>query len=400
MNRRAFTLTELLVVIFIMSLMILLIWQILNQTTSVVRQGTAISEIIASTRMIGDQLETDTEAMLGPLPTSDPPGVLVILNKIIPNVPMLSRKTLGVEYDSLEVEDIRSDQLLFITDATHLSSITPAAPDTFGDTYPNPNAPPARLRVSAQYVRLWYGHVRRLLPNGSDTGDLGSNSPPNSINRVGTNWILGRHALLLAGPNAGDVRATDFLVTSTIEGYGNGNQLYHGYTDVSLAVLADINAYLAAAVNDTDYKDRAYAMTFAVERLRVNPGPQQVAVVDSKQKTVNVFGPKRIAQMHGVFAVNVSHFVIDFAADIDGDSEIDIDADSNIRWYGFDDPPPDSYVPKSIFPDADMGFVWRHDTDNWPYLLRIRYRIHDANGLRETDKESGQWLEAIVAVNR
>jgi len=57
-------------------------------------------------------------------------------------------------------------------------------------------------------------------------------------------------------------------------------------------------------------------------------------------------------------------------------------------------------------PLSDAALVFRHDDDGagvnpsrWPYMIRIRYRLHDTNGrLRDSDGELGKWFEHVIKV--
>ena len=48
------------------------------------------------------------------------------------------------------------------------------------------------------------------------------------------------------------------------------------------------------------------------------------------------------------------------------------------------------------------GFVWRNDAATpWPYLIRIRYRMHDSQGrVKSGDHVQGMWFEHIIQVQR
>lgn len=59
--------------------------------------------------------------------------------------------------------------------------------------------------------------------------------------------------------------------------------------------------------------------------------------------------------------------------------------------------------------NADAVFVFRHDddtagTNKWPYLLRVRYRLHDDNGViastTDAGRTMGKWYEHIIRVPR
>jgi len=75
------------------------------------------------------------------------------------------------------------------------------------------------------------------------------------------------------------------------------------------------------------------------------------------------------------------------------------------------------YVTTGLPGNANAMFVFRHDADDpvsfpppspefisnndWPYLIRMRYRAHDARGLLESgDAQHGVWTEHVIKVNR
>ncbi|MDX1681563.1 MAG: hypothetical protein R3336_00450, partial [Phycisphaeraceae bacterium] len=190
----------------------------------------------------------------------------------------------------------------------------------------------------------------------------------------------------------------------------------------------------------------------------------------------------QIAQQHPLLARNVSDFVVQFAADADNDGVIDRDSDGDgapdnsatapdpIVWYDIDNPLVagfnydngdwggsgnstvpgyTAYTPQdtTVDLDGDTGssndetlYVWRHDDDTvvdaggddiidsseatnskWPFLIRLRWRVHDEKGaldhsLRIQDtgdadgdgsttdyiwvRDDGVWFEQIVRVPR
>ena len=71
-------------------------------------------------------------------------------------------------------------------------------------------------------------------------------------------------------------------------------------------------------------------------------------------------------------------------------------------------------IPARYRTNGTTAFVWRHDDEGgaltgepttqpsfWPYLLRIRYRVHDSRGrINSCDNQHGIWFEHIVRVNR
>lgn len=194
------------------------------------------------------------------------------------------------------------------------------------------------------------------------------------------------------------------------------------------------NTGLMASQITTNY----LALTNTFRRQRVNPIPAS-----------NDFEPALIGQLHGVFAPNCSDFIVQFAADANNDGEIDrvndqgtattADDDNTgteangdpIFWYDMDSidqldgsydgtvadlwgttawtgttvpSPYENVSPSSATNPSANGqhaFIFRFeddqaytestpgngDVDNskWPYMIRIRYRLHDAPGRLESN---------------
>ena len=244
------------------------------------------------------------------------------------------------------------------------------------------------------------------------------------------------------------------------------------------------NGRLWSSLNEEDYHQRAVEqLTFSTpvpgssfgNRLRANPYP-----------SVGDFEPWRVAQSHPILAEGVTDFVVEFAADADGDGEVDVvsdqesirafgntDAEGEIKWYTdeytdnnaentgtvnatnpvFDPARPLTFAlpgsdgvrggnpkenafretiynvrgtsPATILAgvssplEASVAFVFRHDAFdpdkdladpanaghdfycNWPYLLRVRYRMHDGAGkLAGPDSLQGIWFEQVLRVDR
>jgi len=240
----------------------------------------------------------------------------------------------------------------------------------------------------------------------------------------------------------------------------NDPRVYKGYTDISEAGIADVIDDGAAGGRDMieawnhdsstgneptypAYKARAYWYTFGQRRLWSNPNP----VFDASD-TVKRYYPRQIAQLHPILLVNVSDVIVEFAADITNtafdppsapanynpDGVIDVDTDGNLIWYAHYAntdlnvvTPPNDYPAYDLnvgienpnspspggtmgaMPYADAGFVWRHNdeaTPNpedsaWPYLIRIRFRLHDDRGkIGGKGSEQGIWFEQIIPVPR
>jgi hypothetical protein len=165
-----------------------------------------------------------------------------------------------------------------------------------------------------------------------------------------------------------------------------------------------------------------------------------------------------VSPSHTYFMGGVSDFIVEFAgdlvqghftraitsADMGPDGELDRDGQGRIKWYTalganprwnpaiFDEdkpittPAPDpgtasgEYPPHvrpanlGAFPRADAAFVWQHaGTPNftqWPWMIRIRYRLHDRRGdfegrqvtnnvTNKKEPEPGVWFETIIPVN-
>ena len=229
------------------------------------------------------------------------------------------------------------------------------------------------------------------------------------------------------------------------------------------AVVGDVDGSLVegAGIDITydEYITRALTYyTYAKKRLRANPTPQGPNLQSWQ-----------IAQMHPIFLPNVSDFIVEFAADRTKDTsftwipEGDIDfyqtpvasSGNLIKWYvhspfanwpdyyytglhdddDYDPNRPETFpmiFPKEgasavlesdpsyyddtdddKYPHVDGAFVWRHDDDSdnaaenlWPYLIRIRYRVHDPRGkfqefnVSTGRAESGKWFEHVIAVKR
>ncbi len=425
-HQSGFTLMELIVATAITVLMIGLVTNIFNSTTRAVSTGTQKSEMIGKQRVIGDGLELETRksstraAMVGP--NSTPAGFLVILQKTIPNI----HDTLKDKENGAATHSVRSDQLVFIFDqglggTDLLRPVCPASSTTFDSDL----APP-----ESRYVRIWYGHVLKTNGAGTAATGLGASGP----NEFASQWMLGREALFLRGGTPTGVYSAGAAYNANVTVYNE--PLYKGYADISAQDLdaltgasgtLDIsNAGTAAA-----YRAAAYQYTYGYQLPWANPAPGNFN-----------FDSSQIAQMHSAFMANVSDFIVEFAADIsddlptvapDGQPDGEPDRDTvtgDIKWYsgiahsGSSDDPmtyvPGSYAAAesgSLPANADAAFVWGHTgsagavafgstTNVWPYMLRIRYRLHDQRGeligreLSTSQKELGQWYEIIVPVNR
>ena len=80
-TRRGFTLVELIVAVSIVTLMLVLVNQIFNDTGRAVSQGIELSEVISSERAMQDFLQRDAAQMIGP---AGPPGATALAGDATP----------------------------------------------------------------------------------------------------------------------------------------------------------------------------------------------------------------------------------------------------------------------------------------------------------------------------
>lgn len=444
-SQHAFTIVELLVTIAVVSIMMFLVNKLFNDTATAVTTGTQASEILGNSMAINRAIQEDARYMIGPSTTD--PGLLVIVTKEVSRaVPMPDPQNAGPL--RITETDLRTDQLLFIRTPSNsgtLEPLTPAGSSGFaGDS-----------GVAAEHARIWYGHVDRTDNDGTLSSSDTLVSATDGPNWLGFNWILGRQALLLPSSTTAQAKVNGVDWDSELDddgslGYYDGNtwsdkQNYMGLADISRRELYRSNPsgssqyviFSDNAENSTPHSDvsndeplglfynsmpqatyesRAVDMAFSGGRLRTNPYPAS-----------GEFYSWEIGQMHPYFAENISEFVVQFAADVNNNGRIDrsrnggADTSGDIWWYDgtADRRPTVAYDPAVSSPsgdNADYAFVWRHDdrptpnaTDSdWPYLIRIRYRIHDERGRFTSTRNvggvderiSGQWFEVIIPVNR
>ena len=505
-RHHGFTLVELLVAVALTALIIGFVNQLLNSTTTAVSRGVQFGDIIANNRAISERLFEDGQAMVAPQPATadgNPAGMLVIFGREI------NRGLTGVYMPVATTSDtkseknpdstppnlpyaVRSDQLMFIKQNGDpiVETLTPVSDTSFA----------GKRQHAASYSKLWWGHLQRTPADGSlltppTAGANPSALPldsdnPDGENYAGWGWILGRQELFFTDPtpfptplppedrpfNVPLVHVDGVYWDSQINapaGYFLGGPAiaeqknWGSFSDVSkhpldagrrtaltpLALIAETSAdgIFFDGMPDTVYRQQAYNMLFPEERLRVNDHPAAP------------YEAWRIAQMYPYVSQGVSDFIVEFAADANGDGEIDTDTsspydnlpdavtgpnDPRTVWYSSQYPPvtpPFDFSAYATFPNlpavgagdpyetraqvlvtlgllptagvnADAAFVWRHDfPDNWPYLIRIRYRVHDTRGeVRTTqdtglrtfsytgddEAQAGRWFEVILPVNR
>ena len=482
----AFTLIELIVALSVSALLIFFVGRLFSDVGDAVALGINKTEMAANSNTISDAIHGDALAMVGAGPSATVPladGILVILNHEI-TAPIRSRTSSDGEI----VRPVRSDQLLFIRDvAVGTADALEPLVATHQNTYAGSSNPAANL------ARVWYGHLRRTHEFGGDTydydwppspdtvGDLGTKGSAGSeINLWANGWILGRQVLFLraGGVPPPNTHADSALYNAPISGGFVGDQTlkdvfgnspppaYYALADVAAMDLSgtgdpnnaiigtnpatDGGYLIRPFLGPTSYAQRAYHLTFGIERLRVNPAMPRS--LERQKPKSSRFESWRAAQIHPHLMANVSDFIVEFAADIVDDppplaplgfpdnfpdNAPDKDNTGNIIWYShyFGSLPllnqgalpsypayqanptytQDPYTGGSQInlPNASGAFVWRHDADAsppqfaWPYLIRIRYRLHDERGIlgeaaqtATTAADPGLWFEQIIAVNR
>ena len=425
-QRKGFTLVELMVAVSILGIMLFLINELFQTTSTAVTTSVQQSKSIAGTRLIGEQIKSDTDAMLGP---GDPNidnevGYLVIIQRRVRDVPLQDPTNLA----EFTTEFIRSDQLVFIRDALDLRSMTPQSNDSFGTNL---------VGQAGDYARVWYGHGQRTANDGSIsfTGNFRLGGSDAGFDRIGSDWILGRQAMLFnptdEGSTAADQRISAGPYISAagpnfddrvngVTGYTGPQVVFAGLSDVTrkdYLTLSPGNQPTGASSqrwhttlvddlttgNNNTYLSTAFPSTNAL--LRVNPSPTETG-----------YQSWSIAQTHGILSPNCSDFVVQFAADLNGNGRLDTTANNDlggdILWYdGFNtNPSPpinwnlgwgriaSSRAQPFVNLDANArAFIFRLDDDAaldpdnltinaiqqrsmWPYLIRIRYRLHGNRG--------------------
>lgn len=447
-NPAAFTIMELMVSIAIVSFMLFLINRIFFDTAEAVSRGIATSKIIANTRTVGEQLDVDISALIGPgsfvsgtatHPETNAAGFMIIVNKKFTNTQYRDGRSRDGIADT--TRPVRSDQLCFIAKTNAELSTSPITTPLTAKSLTSFTS-----SSSAKYARIWYGHVRQIDSNGNLGNTLGGTA--DSPDKYATDWVLGRQALFLDDSvDSTDIynnydntfwrtlntssatklefyyAKSDILNVSLIQGTspGSGKSSVFGIIDQ----LED--ARLSGGTSRGTYKDLLYAPN----KFFVFYGPVSTGDLLSTLTipSIDALSRDAIAQMHPYFMNNVSDFIVEFAGDYNASgAPIDVDVSGNIQWYGLDN----GTVPGSIFEDAtgssdkpykldsgtggigtlaDEVYIFRHDdTANWPKMLRIRYRLHDPkgdllgtadeddNGIIDDEGQPGKWFEVIIQV--
>lgn len=297
--------------------------------------------------------------------------------------------------------------------------------------------------------------------------ELGNTAGSNNPNILAQDWVLGRHALFLTDSSLNINPGTPYgqyvsslLPIMTVQGGIPSSRLANGVTDVANLTLNNLvgpTGIFGIAPSPTVYQGSALVTMFTQAPLL------------TAAKSEGNSGDMRawdVSPSHTYFMGGVSDFIVEFAgdlvqghftraittADMSPDGELDRDGQGRIKWYTalganprwnpavFDEdrpittPAPDpgtgtgQYTPhvlpatvNSFFTNRfgytagnQAAFVWQHHGSpgftQWPWMIRIRYRLHDRRGdfegrqvtnnaTNQKEPEPGVWFETIIPVN-
>jgi hypothetical protein len=334
-------------------------------------------------------------------------GILVIVNKSV---------NAKITFDEPAATACRVDQLMFIRTKGDAEPMTPSSNNGFAGSG----------EAMEPFLKVCYGHGVRTNASGATLATApGQAGTPDEF---AANWVFTRHAMFFkpsatAGAPASIHAEGAWYDAATTHGSYTGpspQTVYMGALDVAELGLASIDfengamfGVLAAGAtganvakrlfmddNDATYASKALDYTFATERIRVNTSP------------VNNYAPGMVAQMHSLLATGVIEFAVAFAGDYDGDGLVDTVAGNAIKWYDAATAPPtgaagfDGVLPHPISQaggaaHADQAFVFRHGSGEtrWPQMIRIRYRLVDAQGrLASPDGGAGRAFELVARI--
>ncbi len=301
--------------------------------------------------------------------------------------------------------------------------------------------------------------------------ELGNSAGSGNPNVLAQDWVLGRHALFLSdrtltpptqqqpyGPFIN--RNFAILAVGNVLGPPGSPKLANGVCDVADNTLATLTGVGSGGVFDLAPNILAYQGSALASMFTSSP-------LLTAAKSEGNSGDMRawdLSPSHTYFMGGVSDFIVEFAGDlvtgntngpatptnIGADGELDRDADGRIKWYtaashananwfppnffNSEQPitqpapvpalyPPNAQAAAAGFNRADAAFVWRHEppgndpnnyTDGdfrqWPWMIRIRYRLHDRHGnfqgreitntaTGDKELEPGVWYETLIPVN-
>ena len=355
---RGVTLVELLVAVGILAMILSFAGFIFSEVTDAIQTGLGRSDALATSRSIDDQLKRDVQHMIPP-GDAHPRGFLVIVDHTVTN--RLARDNNGSVVDfnfggNLAQNEIHADSIGFLVRYPESHPLQSMTQDDDNTGYAS--------SIQSTDARVWYGHLTPVSESG--------NSLPTLVNNI----PLGRQALLLADPN--DNGSPD---GSTLAKNFNGAQ--RDYADMNLLKLTgygddDDQDPAIAKDSASDYVDRMFT---ADRRLKVRTEYDQAS-------------PNQVSQMHPLLASGCSQFNVQVATEVNSGTP---------NWSDGSDAPMTGSV--GGVPNA-TAYIWPYDeTNNWPKLIRIRYRLHDRRGRMQSPPadgdgpaQPGQWYEQVLRV--
>lgn len=384
-QRGGFTMLEMLVAMAITVGIVLFINQVFTSVSDAVRGGLGTSRVLQHARVIRAQLTNDAVSMVGP---SDN-GFLIIANK----------KYTGVKLsqDAAQTVAVASDQLCFASLAgPDMEPITPGNQNSISTT------------SDAPYVKIWYGHCRHVKPDGTDSLDM---TVAGGLNEYPVNWVLGRQALFLEDDSTAPfVYSQGAKYNATVNGTSApiAKNLYMGLTDVSGNVTPGNSALVDLSNQIVTAPATAMDLIYVKERLRVNAQPVY------NPSAGRDYAAWQIAQTHPYFIPQSLSFEVEVAGDWydetagakGQDGKIDLDGKGQIIWYSkrntFYISRIESDYSAGNNANADRVLVWKANTPaaQWPYLVRLTYRITDENARVSSRAGLGRTFEIILPVNR
>ena len=453
-DKHGFTVVELMVAVGVAVILMFIVHQVFYASAETLRQGAALSKVIGASRSVNELLANDFDAMV---PQSQD-GVLVILSRQIIDVNMKTRPTDPdiLPGDFYKKESLRDDQIVFARDR---AGIQPLCPNTTSSFYSSASSPRVLIWIGHGLRTEPSGWVAgtplgALGPNEIGTNwalarhamFLGGLTPATGIYINGTGGVQYNAEIVHTGLAAGPPHPPS-------------PRRYMGFADYSPSTYLDTVIYdLAGSTSADDYAIRAYEYTFGKNRLWINPNPEGPNFASWQIGQMHALLANNVSDFEIAFAGDYRDNTNPYTPPYVPDGELDAtrknpsfpneDKDKSgtdyrmsetIIWYdhhssvfndpstpaSFDSTQPVSYSipqgegafndpgnptapiydddPNSLPPNADAAFVWRHDDAYlWPWLIRIRYRIHDSNGvLVSGDKhQTGRWFELVLKVNR
>jgi hypothetical protein len=380
-----------LVVLLIMSIIIVATSAVFSSVSRAISIGAGQSQIISNGRAIGDYLYHDFQQQVGP---SSGGFIIITCRKL----------TAKLQSSDTNTVTVRDDELTFVrTRGGDLQSQTANA-------------------SNALHALVTYGHAAKL--DGTTTYTPTSDSPGYQ-NYPATDWILMRQALLLNSTSGLPTTGNATNATGALP--ANNANLLQGKTDVASCSLLDLTTYLRALGT------KPGAGTFATNAPNLTYGSSGSApnynylwarrfpFASSGAPGLSDFSQNNVNQMHAYFAGQVSDFRVDFWAMPTDNTGNPTSAAG--KWYSIDTTGSDAVYPAptngqrytpgpTAVANGGQMFVFEHgdvetlangtgSPSSWPYMIRVRYRVHDAAAkISGSDGFPGRVFEQILYVNR